>query len=59
MASVKRQIQLIDRELLKFVGLATDPQARPLANRLLDHRLELMQERDGQAMASRRANGRL
>jgi hypothetical protein len=46
MRSVNHRIQQVDRELLRFVGLGTDPQGRDPANRLLDERLILMDERD-------------
>lgn len=46
MTSVRQRIRLVDKELLRFVGLASDPQARKTVDDLLDQRLTLMQERD-------------
>jgi hypothetical protein len=45
--SVLEEIQRIDRQMRKCVGLMNDPQARELANRMLDQRLLLMADRDG------------
>ena len=53
--AVKQRIRLVDKELLRFVGLAADPQAREPVDRLLDRRLDLMLERDrGFRMTDRR-----
>lgn len=46
MMSVKHRILMVDRELLRFVGLAGDPQGTKTVNALLDRRLVLMLERD-------------
>lgn len=46
MVSVRQRIHQVDRELLRFVGLASDPQACGPVNTLLDRRLVLMLERD-------------
>lgn len=55
MMPVKHRIRLVDKELLRFVGLAGDPQAKDPMNQLLDRRLDLMQERDrGFRMTDRR-----
>jgi hypothetical protein len=44
--SVLEEIRWVDRQMLKFVGLMNDPQARELADRMLDRRLLLMLDRD-------------
>jgi hypothetical protein len=44
--SALEEIRWLDRQLLKTVGLMTDPQARRLADGLLDRRLTLMSDRD-------------
>jgi len=44
--STLEEITYVDGLLLKLVGLTNDPQARTLADRLLDRRLLLMSKRD-------------
>lgn len=44
--TIKEQIRDLDRQLMAFVGLATDPQASKPMNSLLDQRFELMVIRD-------------
>lgn len=53
--STLEEIRYVDRLLVKLVGLINDPQARTLADRLLDRRLLLMAKRDhGFAVTDRR-----
>jgi hypothetical protein len=53
--SVLEEIRRVDRQILKCVGLMNDPQARELADRMLDQRLALMADRDrGFSMTDRR-----
>jgi len=53
--SVREEIGYVDRLLRKLVGLINDPQARELADQLLDRRLLLMTQRDhGFAVNDRR-----
>lgn len=55
MKPVAYRIAVVDDQLRRFTGLATDPQAREPVNRLLDFRLALMFERDrGFRMTDRR-----
>lgn len=44
--SVLEEIREVDWLMRKFVGLMNDPQAKRLADRMLDRRLLLMTERD-------------
>ena len=44
--TVLKNIIKVDRQLLRYVGLSTDPQAAKAVDQLLDERLRLMTERD-------------
>lgn len=46
MLSVAYRLRKLDQKLRRFVGLASDPQARRPVDLLLDERLSLMFERD-------------